>query len=236
MRIYTWLTTLTLGFCSIVLADLAPKTVNVGLSKAYIPAGFDDNDRVQFVVEGSFHNTCYKVGPWAFRLDAQNKQIIVQQQAYVYPGICLQMVVPFHQTIDLGLVQQGSYAIVDAATHTKLGSIAINHTNNPEPDDYLYAPMSDAYVITDKDTGEHTLAIVGSFSDRCTDFDEIRVGYNDQVIVVQPIVKHTENRFCEKIKTRFLKTVPLNKALTGMHLLHVRSMNGQAINKMLDLP
>ncbi|NBW99597.1 hypothetical protein EBR03_08505, partial [bacterium] len=52
----------------LVFADTnpnAPKTVETALTKAYIPLGFDDNDRIQIAVAGTFKNTCYKVGPHA---------------------------------------------------------------------------------------------------------------------------------------------------------------------------
>ena len=96
--------------------------------------------------------------------------------------------------------------------------------------------MTDAFITTEPETGIHTLSILGAFSDRCTVFEDIKVNYTEDVIVVQPIVKHIAVRGCAQEKTRFVKTVQLKDGLTGMYLLHVRSMNGQAINKMVDLP
>lgn len=218
------------------LLPTTPDTVTVSFNKVYVPAGFDDNDRTQITVEGIFPNTCYKVGPYATKVDPTTRTITVQQQAYRYQGVCLQVLVPYYQTIDLGLVPQGNYKIIDAANGSALSAIRIDTATKSEADEYLYAPMTDAFITTEPETGLHTLSILGAFTDRCTVFEDIKVNYTEDVIVVQPIVKHIVARNCAQEKTRFVKTLQLKDGLTGMYLLHVRSMNGQAINKMVDLP
>jgi len=216
--------------------ETTPNTVTVSIQRAFIPQGFDDNDRTQVTVEGFFPNTCYKVGPYATKVDPMSQTITIQQQAYQYNGVCLQMLVPFNQTIDLGLVSAGEYKLTDAAKGLALGNLKIDRATKSEADDYLYAPTTDAYITTEPDTGLHTLVVKGAFSDRCTIFEDIKVNYSSDVITVQPIVKHIAGRGCESQKVRFVKTVELKKELTGVYLLHVRSMNGQAINKVVDLP
>jgi len=216
--------------------DMLPKTVTVAIQKAYIPTGFDDNDRAQITIEGSFPNTCYKVGPYATKVDPQTRTVTIQQQAYLYKGVCLQVMVPFNQTIDLGLMNTGEYKIVDSTKGSALGNIEIDKATKSEADEFLYAPMTDAYITSDPETSNHTLIINGAFTDRCTVFEDIKVHYTNDVIIVQPIVKHIAERGCGQQKTRFTKTVELKKDLTGVYLLHVRSMNGQAINKIVDLP
>lgn len=216
--------------------DTNPNTVTVAIQKAFIPEGFDDNDRTQVTVEGFFPNTCYKVGPYATKVDPKTRTITIQQQAYHYNGVCLQMLVPFNQTIDLGIITAGEYSLRDAAKGGALGALKIDRATKSEADEFLYAPTTDAYITTEPDTGLHTLIVKGAFSDRCTIFEDIKVNYNSDVIVVQPIVKHIAERGCESQKVRFVKTVELKKDLTGVYLLHVRSMNGQAINKVVDIP
>lgn len=218
------------------LQPTTPETITVSFNKVYVPVGFDDNDRTQVTIEGAFPNTCYKVGPYATKVDPTTRTITVQQQAYHYQGVCLQVMVPFYQVIDLGLVPHGDYKIVDAANGSSLSGIRIDTATKAEADEYLYAPMTDAFITTEPETGIHTLSIMGAFTDRCTMFEDIKVNYTQDVIVVQPVVKHIAARNCAQEKTRFVKTVQLKGGLTGMYLLHVRSMNGQAINKMVDLP
>lgn len=214
----------------------APKTVQTALTKAYIPLGFDDNDRIQIAVAGTFKNTCYKVGPHALKVDAQNKTITVQQEAYLYSGVCLQMLVPFSQIIDVGIIPSGDYKVLDAQSGKELAQLPVTEGTNPGPDDFTYAPINDAYVFTDAETGRHVLALTGSFGDRCSDFEEIKVSVANDVIIVQPVITRNTEISCAPEKVRFLKTVDLNeKVANGMYMLHVRSLNGQAINKLVDL-
>ncbi|MFM8314018.1 MAG: hypothetical protein ACKOA8_07000, partial [Deltaproteobacteria bacterium] len=194
--------------------EILPKTITVDLQKAYIPKGYDDNDRVQLVVEGQFPNSCYKVGPYATKVDPKTRTIHIQQQAYLYNGTCIQMLVPFSQVVDLGIIKQGQYKLFDQSKNHELGALDIDAATKADPDEYLYAPTTDAYITSDPVAGTHTLNVVGAFSDRCTVFEEIRVNYTSDVIIVQPVVKHIAERGCGKEKTRFVKTVELHKNLT----------------------
>lgn len=229
-----------LAVCGLVVANPAagnaPKTVETALTKAYIPLGFDDNDRVQIAVAGSFKNSCYKVGPHALKVDSVNKTITVQQQAYLYSGVCLQMFVPFSQVLDIGIIPSGDYKVVDALSGQTLAQLPVTEGSNPGPDDFMYAPVNDAYVVHDPDTHKNVLAITGSFGDRCSDFEDIKVNVSNDVIIVQPVLERKADISCAPEKVRFLKTIELNENVkAGMYMLHVRSLNGQAINKLVDL-
>lgn len=226
-----------LAIGSITFADNLPRTVDIPLKEALVPSGFDDNDRSQFVVAGTLPNSCYRVGPHALRIDEAQNTITLQQQAYLYGGLCLQMVIPFTQVVDLGIVKQGEYQLLDRESGKSLGAIVIGKSKNEGPDDYLYAPVEDASITSDG--GKYFLNIKGTFVDRCSVLEEVRVLYQGQVLVAQPIMKRLvdENSTCGSPgKTRFMKTVELTGNLKGVRLLHVRSLEGQAINKIIDLP
>jgi hypothetical protein len=91
-------------------------------------------------------------------------------------------------------------------------------------------------VVKDEETGKHMLAITGSFGDRCSDFQEIKVNVANDVIIVQPVLERKADISCAPEKVRFLKTIELNDNVKdGVYMLHVRSLNGQAINKLVDL-
>ena len=57
-----------------------PEIVNIPLNKVYVPVGFDDNDRVQIVVEGDFPNTCYKIGPYTFHMNEVTRRLAFNRQ------------------------------------------------------------------------------------------------------------------------------------------------------------
>lgn len=231
----------------IALASMAglgntPTQIPVALERTFVPIGFDDNDRVQITVQGRFNNTCYKVGPYQFKVDSAKKQLIVEQFAYHYTGLCLQMVVPFVQVMNIGLLRDGKYTIVDKTSNRILGVLPVTHSQDPSPevypDDYLYAPITDAVVVNDTATSKSTLRLTGTFTDRCTILrkEKVEVRYYPNVIVVLPIAERTQSRGCDEYTpTRFQIEVELREGLKGSQLLHVRSMSGQAINKIVDL-
>lgn len=212
--------------------DQNPEIVDVSLQKSFIPIGFDDNDRVQVTVEGMFPNTCYKVSTTGASVNEEQKTIQFRQTAYHYSGVCLQMIVPFTQVVDVGLVKAGEYDLYDGTSGIWLGKLPVNRATHPEADDFLYAPVTDAFLTVDA-SATKTLTLVGAFSDRCTVLSDVKVSYFPEVIVVQPVAKRLGER-CEPGTIRFTKTIELDASLKGTYLLHVRAMNGQAINKIVE--
>ncbi len=216
-------------------ADTLPVVKTILLGAAYVPSGFDDNDRIQLVVEGLLPNTCYRVGPHSISVSDSSRTIAVEQQVYHYlGGVCFQMMVPFHQVVDVGLIKAGRYSIADKISAKVLGSLDVLRAKNAGPDDYLYAPVTDAYLESDTQSKKTNLILTGSFTDRCSMFDDVQVQYQNHVLVVLPIMKRVEGR-CVPEKAMYTKVVELDQELHGAYMLHVRSLNGQAINRVVDL-
>lgn len=218
-------------------ADSGPTSVSIQLSKAYIPIGFDDNDRVQVVVEGTLPNSCYKVDPLISVVDTKNRTITLEQKALLYPGVCIETLVPFTKVAEIGLLSEGSYRLQDKMGKEDLGTLPVTRATKSEADDYLYAPITDAYVTVstrDANTKKFKLHLTGAFTDRCTKLKNVVIHYYSDVIVVQPIAVRAGTRGCTGVKSRFSWDEELNSDLKGSKLLHVRSMNGEAINKVVD--
>lgn len=210
-----------------------PELVPVPVAKSYIPLGFDDNDVTQVVVAGHFPDTCHKLGPTNVRVESG--VVWIEQTAYQYSDICLRMFVPFAQPVSVGILRAGTYTIVDATSKQPLGGLPILVSKNPGPDDFLYAPVTDADVVASSKPGHRRLVIRGNFTNRCTKLKEVRVEYQGDILVVLPIAEYTAARNCGYEKLRFDYSQDLEVPLKGTYLLHVRSMGGQAVNKILDL-
>lgn len=230
MKIFRLMIYLSLFLNGVAQATQPPTLVDIGLSRAYLPVGFDDNDRVQVVVSGSFNNACYKVGPHSVEVKATEKTILVHQQAYHYGGMCLQVVVNFNQVIELGILKSGTYTVIDAVTHEKLGVLPVKVASQPTSDDYLYAPVSIAYINED----QNAIVLQGAFTDSCTRIKDVLVDYQAHVIVVQPIVEQRKGPDCRGGDFPFIHKVSLERQLPKPYLLHVRSMNGNSINVVID--
>jgi len=221
-------------FSGFLFADGAPQVFPVPLEQALVVRGFDDNDRVQVTVIGQFADTCWKVGSSTAVVSEKEKTVRVHLEGYQYPGICLRMLVPYYQTLNVGLLEAGDYTIVDDTSKKNLGVLSIARGTNPGPDDFLYAPITDAYVIRDAETTLSELVLVGEFQDKCTQLTDVKIDYQDAAIVVQPIVERKGDLNCEPSKSRFEVKRTLKK-IEGVRLLHVRALNGQAINKVIEL-
>lgn len=232
--VYRLLVLILASFSLLSQAEL-PGQLNWPLRKAFIPAGFDDNDRVQVTVTGEFPNTCFHVGPYTSRVDVPSKTIFLEQQAYSYSTMCLQILLPFSQVIDVGIVPVGDYKLVDAASGSLLGRTSILRASNTGPDDFLYAIVDDAVVR--HESGKHFLHLFLRFTDRCTRLGRVDIHYYSDSIVVQPIADRLsdDSGSCPVETSRLEHVEELKPGISGEFLLHVRSMNGQAINKIVDL-
>lgn len=206
----------------------------------FTPSGFDNNDAsVQVVIAGEFANTCYKVGPVEAEVDESNHRIVVHNRAYLYESCwCAQVMVPYEQVVDLGQVAAGRYEVLiddENGKPEKMGALNISVSTNQGPDDYLYVPVEQINVTTHENAAP-VLEIKGTFTSDCMTFDQVKVAYREgNVIEVLPIAKYIESdQQCRKVLTPFTREVTLDGAPKGKTLIHVRSLNGRAINKVMD--
>lgn len=227
-----------LFFCTGAHADFRPRVVDMELTKAYIPIGFDDNDNVQVMVTGLFNNTCYRVGPATAHVDEVTKTIQIHQTAYDYGFECLQIELPFAEVVNVGIVTDGNWTVQDSVSGKRLGGLPIMRAKSAAPDDFLYAPISDAFITKKTGTDIFQLHLEGQFPTTCSRIKEIMVHYYQDVIVVQPVMEQSEAALendCKGASIRFDHIVDLKAGLKGNYLLHVRSLNGQAVNKLVNL-
>lgn len=212
-----------------------PTQVSIPLTTAYIPGGFDSNDRAQLMVEGYFPNTCYRVGPYEKTLKADANVISITQTAYKYKGPCLMMIVPFSQTVQVGILKANTYAVKDAASDRVLGELPVKTATTSSPDDFLYASVTDAYVGI-VDGNKKALILQGELPGDCWSLKERRVILDGKnVITLLPIIEKTRSNNCNDYRIPFVSTVDIPSVPAGRYMLHVRSLNGSAVNKLVDL-
>lgn len=220
---------------SAALADNAPRKVPALFNKIFAPGGFDSNDNVQIVGEGRFRNTCYRHAETTVSVDKVNKKITLGPVAYEYSGMCIQVILPFQRVIDVGILEPGKWEVVqgDTGHEQSLGSLAIQIATRATADDFLYAPISQAFFRQQGLNGE--IVLTGDFPNSCMMLDDVKVTLESDVIVVQPIAKMLEGPDCKDGKVTFTRVVNVDLIPKGRYLLHVRSMNGNAINSLVDM-
>lgn len=231
------LTTATALNADIVRPALVPAPVE----KIFVPLGFDDNDDIEIVVHGHFINTCYKTGPISATVDHASNVVTIDAQAYHYQGGCAQVLVPFVQSVKIGMVNKGEFKIaIKGSPEVQTVPLVVAESHTSSPDDYLYAPVAnvsldemgnDQYAITIK--GEYPYTYVG-----CMVMREVRKYLSPgNTIVVQPIAALVEGPECEDQREtkKFSYTVPVSDLGPEEYLLHVRVLDGNSLNHFVDL-
>ena len=203
------------------------------IDTGYIPYGFDSNDNVQFVIEGVYRDTCSRPAGTQFKINKSTRTIEVMSYEYRYEGPCLDVLVPHDEVVNLGVVPEGTYRIFQA-NGANLGQLAVTKATKASPDDYLYAPVSQAYLKSVN--GKVMVTISGSFTNSCMQLSHVRTQVQPRVISLQPIAS-INNRIanCKNGNYPFEQTVVIDHVKQGRYLLHVRSLNGKAVNHLFDV-
>lgn len=200
-------------------------------SEVYVPGGFDDNDVVQIVGEGMFRNSCYRPGPANAKVDQKNFTVTLDATAYEYPGICLQVILPFERTIDLGIIRDGNYKVMQNGQ--EIATFTVAKARSASPDEYLYAPISQAFFRQEGTASK--IALTGEFTSDCMKLDRVLTHIEPKVLVVQPVAMMETGRECHNGKFPFSTVVTINNVPKGRYLIHVRSMNAKAVNTLVDV-
>lgn len=222
------------AFGQTVPGPVEPQKVPAAYTHAYIPAGFDSNDDVEVVLEGMFSSSCWRPADIQVAVDHDQRKVFVGPAAYMYPQrLCAQMIMPFDRVVSLGMLKAGVYELVQATDGAVLGKIPVSAAVTDAPDDFTYAPISQAFFKAGTGSGE--LMIVGNFPNNCMSLDEVRVGVQKDVVVVQPIAKVEKRRDCKDGSFPFNSSTIVNFIPNGRYLMHVRSANAKSINTLIDV-
>jgi hypothetical protein len=203
------------------------------LETGYVPNGFDSNDQVQIVVEGTYRDTCSKPAGTRFTVNANAKTIQIQPYEYRYASACLDVMVPHNEVVNLGIVQPGRYQVIQASGQ-RLGFLNVNLAVSSAADDYLYAPISQAYIKNVN--GRVALTLSGVYTNSCMKIKKIIANVQDNVVTVQPVAMLLPTAAnCIHGRFPFEETTNIQIPRSGRYLLHVRSLNGESINTLFDL-
>lgn len=228
---------LALGWAPGVKADEAftwPEPVGVQSEQLFAPPGFDSNDIAQIVVHGHYMNSCYRWAQPRVTFDRSQRLISISPQAYLRESSwCAPVRVQYTQPIELGVLAPGKYRVVEFDARGRLlheTGLTIAASEATSPDDFLYAPIKNARVVQ---TGAgRELVLSGTFPSDCMELQEIKTLHRaHHVIEVLPIVSFKAGTGCGNNRERpFEARVKVPATEAGETLLHVRLLNGQAIN------
>ncbi len=206
----------------------------VPVDAVYAPIGFDNNDNSEVIVSGFLPNLCYKSPFTKVRARGNTVEIVAGALKETDANsFCPEVLVPFVETVRLGVVAKGVYKIsvnkgTSFSANTKL---RVSQSATNAIDDYLYANVESL----EKDYDKGILKLKGYNPSDCVVLDEVKIISNKKdTYSILPKMKVISNDCPMKMmpfeyKVRVPKSLKVDKVL-----LHVRVMNGKSLNTVYD--
>ena len=223
-----------------------PVLRNAPVTNIFVPVGFDDNDNVEVILHGHFSSSCYKIGTAVGFVDEETKVITVGARSLSYVGNdCIPMKVPFTQTVKLGQLKAGSYQVqLGTGTEAMSRTLVVAEAKTSTADDSLYAPLENVDITPVAGRpGTFNVTVSGVFpkSDAgCMGFSQLKVLPFEDVLVVLPLASFERDLTkCPETNTFFSRKFSVSQEVTvelkGDVLIHVRVLNGQSLNRVVDI-
>lgn len=216
------------------------KLVKVTAEEIYVPRGFDNNDEVVVVTDGYLPNSCYKLTKPDVKIDHENKTITVIPQARHYDAVCMQVLVPFTDVVNLGVLPHGNY-LVKTQGERVYDTLAVKESTNSGPDDALYAPIESITVDSEVAPNRPVAIIAGRFTNTCMRLTEVKVINSGKTFEILPMMVIDDQPDCRAAEVPFKATAELAPAgqapmHMGRFLAHARSLNGASFNAVFSVP
>ena len=246
------LTTFALLFSitgSMKVAHAADQRVEIALQNVFAPIdGYDDNDNVEVVLHGALPNSCYTVADSFYELLDDGVTVAIHQYATrTTDGICaddsklpehLAMIIPFNKELSIGRYNAFGYSLqFKTASGLQTRPLHISIAQAPTIDNLPYAIVSNvatADIVNGLDPVQVTLT--GVLNSTCTALnDDIKIIKQGDVFVVLPTIRVIPGVKCAQILLPYKRKVNLGRALPGDYLVHVRSMNGHSVNRVIEV-
>jgi hypothetical protein len=231
-------------------ANAEGSRVELPVEALLIPAtGFEEKNTIQAVLYGMLPNSCYTLSEYQTEKSADGHTLTVRQYAIRdNTGICseemtlptyLNMRVPFTTEVSVGHLEAGAYrfAYNKAGSGRQVRDMVVSRNASPQVDSLPYAAVS-TVQSTDVINGHDHLKVTisGVLNSSCTTLDEtVRVLPEDDVTVLLPTIKVKRDVLCVQMLIPFKKSLDLGSVTPGIHLIHVRSMNGKSVNHVVNV-
>lgn len=227
-----------------------PVEVEIPVKALLMPyTGYEEKNTIQAVMFGVLPNSCYTLGHYQTEQNDLSHTIKVRQFAVKQTsGPCaeeatmgehLKMLVPFTNEIYVGNLPAGDYQFVfnqaGGRQAVRMMNVAPNKTWTVDTLPYaLVSNVSAPDVLNGKD--ELQVVVTGILNSSCTQLNEkVQIENQEDVSVLMPTVSVKPGVVCAQALIPFEKRVNLGKATPGIHLIQSRSMNGRAVNKVVQV-
>lgn len=210
-----------------------PISKKVPVDNIFVPKGFDSNDNVELVVTGFLPNLCHK-SPKTTTEIIDNKINVTLTSLYYQKSnpYCPEMVVPFKKVVELGALPKGDFKIVvnEKTKWEKKDDLFVKAPIDSNIDNYQYAYVEEIQENIEKDV----LTLKGYNPSDCYEISQVSyISNGEDTYSVLPRMKKIRD-FCPMKMMPFSISWKLPKELDAKKLLlHVRTLNGNSINKII---
>lgn len=225
---------------NIVTVVNPPKT-----NEVFVPPGFDDLDTAEITFVNHSKTSCfiknYVLNP---KVDQENRVIRISNMSMVMKGdFCKSRDIPTPTTLKLGELHVGTYQVefeTQDGQFEKYTELTIHKSKSDQVDDFEYAPLdiNNLTVKVDREQKQIIVSMPGTFPNGCYRFNEVVVVDNRSATVIEvlPIVEMTTNVCTQEIQFFDRKVViPYDVQGPVKKLIHIRSADGVAINRVVTL-
>ncbi len=206
----------------------------------FSPQGFDDNDDVLVAVSGVFSNFCFKPAPSIPRVDLNTRTIYIENRINSMDNcVSAMLYIPYTNIVNIGILPQGNYQVMlsdgkGGFTKRAIIPVVSSKPSRYSPDGELYAPVSEVQFKPGASANQATITLIGTLSNSCLSLEDVQVNVRaNNVVEVLPRAELATGRGCALTPLPFSKTVTINNFPAGDTLLHVRSMGGQSVNRVI---
>lgn len=219
----------------------APVQVKAPVDRLFIPEGYDDNDNVEIILHGEFPSSCYRIDQVNVDKDDANHSILMDADARRYEGeICAQVITPYIKPVGVGLLEAGQYTAQAKSSPLTRSEFDVSVRKTESPDDFIYAPVKTASVRWERSSGKQIINLQGVYPRTligCAIIDDVKVNITSgDVVIVQPILDFIDDERCdERTSDYFDEKFVMPTPFVGKGLLHVRVMNGNSLNTLLEI-
>jgi hypothetical protein len=220
----------SLGLSSAALCEDVIVTSNF----VHIPKGFDGNDKdVQVVVTGDLPNTCYRRPYGETKIVGDKIKIdVLATKLNDKNLVCIQAVVPYMITVQLGQLAEGNYAVqVNPGTDSSQEALLnIEKPSSSSIDNFTYANVSSV-----KHNGKNPyVTLEGFHPSSCMVIERVDMISNkdNDTFSLLPIIKQAAPE-CDRMIKPFSVDVALPLFSQKEALVHVRKLDGHALNVLV---
>jgi hypothetical protein len=226
-----------------------PTRVEIPVEALLAPiTGFEEKNVIQVVLYGYLPNSCYTLSDSTVERVSDSTFEVRQFALHDTGGMCAdeasmpahaRMIVPFTQEVSIGHLAAGTYRFEwsKSGDGHPVRTLVVSHNVSPTTDTLPYAAVSAAKaqdVISSLQPVVVTLS--GVLNSTCTHLNkQVRVIHEDDVLVLLPTVRVDTGVMCGQVMIPFETRIDLGPLPPGIRLIHVRSMNGRAVNKVINV-